>query len=359
MRCCLPLLFLLPCLPAPSAAYSAMGADGHQVGFRTLGHWSEEHGIRLDINIWYPSIRKPRELNYPPWTIHAARNGKPVDGRFPLLLLSHASPGTRFSYHDTCAWLASHGFVVAAPTHSQDCMDNMSQLFTWGQLETRVRELCAAIDLVVNDRDIRASVDRNRIGIVGFGAGGAAALLLGGAMPDCISWSSYCARAGENDAYCNPWVRNRINRICQSLPLKKNLADPRVKAIAVIAPGFGMLFSAQSFAAFASPVLVLTAERDGMNKRSLHADVIAGLLSGKARYARLKNADIGALMAPCPESLAEELPDLCRSVDARERRRIHRQMHAALRDFFLLFLGRAGKIPAEPSSSDSAAKRRQ
>ena len=159
-------------------AGSAAAADSYQVGFRTLGQWSADTNLRLDVNIWYPSLRPPRELNYAPWTIAAARNGKPVEGRFPLLLLSHASPGTRFSYHDTAAWLASCGFVVAAPTHSQDCMDNMSLLFTWRQLETRAKELSSTIDLLLADQELAASIDKNRIGLLGFGTGGTAALQL-------------------------------------------------------------------------------------------------------------------------------------------------------------------------------------
>ena len=92
IRLFIPLLFfLLSAVPAGSAA----AADSYQVGFRTLGQWSADTNLRLDVNIWYPSLRPPRELNYAPWTIAAARNGKPVEGRFPLLRLSHASPGTR------------------------------------------------------------------------------------------------------------------------------------------------------------------------------------------------------------------------------------------------------------------------
>ena len=103
----------------------AQAADTYLVGFRTLGQWSQTANLRLDVNVWYPSVRPPRDLNYAPWEISASRAGKAVEGRFPLLLLSHDTAGTRFSYHDTAAWLASLGFVVAAPNHTADNMDNM------------------------------------------------------------------------------------------------------------------------------------------------------------------------------------------------------------------------------------------
>ena len=92
----------------------ALADNGYNPGFRTLGFWQQESGIRVDVNVWYPSVRAPRSLSYAPWTIRGARNGKPVPGRFPLILLSHPSSGTRFSFHDTAAALAARGFVVAA-----------------------------------------------------------------------------------------------------------------------------------------------------------------------------------------------------------------------------------------------------
>lgn len=343
---------LLLLLQLFASARAAVAADSYQVGFRTLGQWSAEANLRLDVNIWYPSVRAPREHNYAPWTITAARNGKAVEGRFPLLLLSHASPGTRFSYHDTAARLASYGFVVAAPTHVQDCMNDMSLLFTWKQLKNRTRELSGVMDLLLNDAELAASIDKNRIGLLGFGAGGTAALLLGGALPDCVSWSGYCARAGQQDTYCNRWARDRVNGICQSLPLTKSLADPRVKAIAAVAPGFGMLFSPASFRYFYPPLLLVAAERDAMNRTGLHAGAIARLMNGKARYVSLPGADTGALMAPCPESLAEELPELCRSVSMEERNAIHERMDDALGDFFLHFLGSGKNLPTIPQPPD-------
>ena len=158
----------------------ALADNGYNPGFRTLGFWQQESGIRVDVNVWYPSVRAPRSLSYAPWTIRGARNGKPVPGRFPLILLSHPSSGTRFSFHDTAAALAARGFVVAAPTHPRDCMENMDHLFLWEQLKDRALELSATMDLLLADKDIGPSIDPKRIGVLGYGSGATAALLLGG-----------------------------------------------------------------------------------------------------------------------------------------------------------------------------------
>lgn len=51
-------------------------------------------------------------------------------------------------------------------------------------------------------------------------------------------------------------------------------------------------------------------------------------------------------MAPCPESLATELPELCRSVTPEERKQIHEDLAEALGDFFLHYLGSGKNLPA-------------
>ena len=57
-------------------------------------------------------------------------------------------------------------------------------------------------------------------------------------------------------------------------------------------------------------------------------------------------------MSPCPEALAAELPELCRSVSPEERRAIHRHMDDALSDFFLHVLGSGKNLPVIPPPPD-------
>ncbi len=190
------LFFLLLLLLFPANLFAL---KDYNVGFKTIGYAFPEKNFRLDVNVWYPSKRKARELHYPPWTFSAARDAKPAEGLFPLLILSHPSPGNRFSCHDTCSWLAKQGYIVAAPTHHKDCMDNMQQIFTWEQLKTRAMDIRRLIDFLPTHKDLGPSIDPENIGIIGFGAGGTAALLLGGAQPGCSSWTDYCSTAGHQD----------------------------------------------------------------------------------------------------------------------------------------------------------------
>jgi predicted dienelactone hydrolase len=123
----LPLLCLFLsvwCLAAAGRAHAAANLNA-RVGFKTLGPWQAQSNTRADLAVWYPAGRAPSELRYGPWTIKAARNAKELPGRFPLVVVSHDSPGTRFSHHGSAETLAKSGFVVAAATHHGDNMDDM------------------------------------------------------------------------------------------------------------------------------------------------------------------------------------------------------------------------------------------
>lgn len=322
------------------------------MGFRTLGQWLPDVGLRLDVNVWYPTTRQPQECNYAPWEFSAARGGKVAEGRFPLLLLSHDTAGTRFSYHDTAAALVRHGFVVAAPCHPRDHMDNMDDLLTLEQLEHRVQELAGTVDLLLATPELKASLDPDRVGVIGFGAGGTAALLLGGALPDCASWPPYCSQAEPADMYCQAWAHKRMDTLCTRLPLPQSPADVRIKAVAAVDPAFGMLFSRSSFRWFYPPLLLAEAGADTLHPSRLHAHHIFTLLDKKPHWLSLPDADTGALMAPCPASLDQELPELCRSVTPEQRERLHHEMETALQQFFLHYLGKGSKknrIPSPPN----------
>lgn len=337
-------LLLFLALSVPCGAF----AQPYQPGFRTHGIWEDEPPLRLDINIWYPTTRQPKDLSFPPWAITAAHGAKIAEGQFPLLVISHASPADRFAYHTTAAALAMAGFIVVAPTHGGDYMHNMDNLFTWKQLAQRVKEINTALNFVLSDKDFSATIDHRRIGLIGYGSGATAALLIGGALPNCAPWPAYCRKAGLADSYCSPWARDRINSLCENLPLTRSLANTCVRAIAAISPGFGMIFDTESFKYFHTPLLLVTAGRDSFNRSYLHSAPLAKALGSKARLLDLPEADSAALISPCPQALADELPELCLSLAPAQKKAIQDKLTSTLLAFFIHYLVVPENLPTIP-----------
>lgn len=345
----LPVLGL--CLAFSTGAVAAQFETLHP-GIKTIGIWLPDANVRLNVNVWYPSVRKATLVNYNPWKIIAARNGKEAVGRFPLLLLSHDSSGERFSHHSLAALLARSGFVVVAPTHHGDNTNNMQNLFSLQQLTQRVAQLKTTLDTVLQHPETMHSIDPDRIGILGFGTGGTAALLMGGALLSKDGWADYCAKAGSADSYCAPWAAGRMNTLVQGLPLKASLADQRIKAVAAIAPAYGMLFTKQSLQYFYPPLLLVRAENDSVNRSPWHVDALRGLFAKVPQFYVLPGADAASLTAPCPPAFQRDLPEQCNSVSPAERTTIHSHLERVVSKFFLQILGDRTNLPTIPPPPD-------
>ena len=341
------LVFSALCCLAAGRALAA--ADQNlRVGFKTLGLWHAHNNTRADLAVWYPAGRIPSELHYGPWTIKAARNAKEIPGLFPLVIISHDSPGTRFSHHGSAEALTKNGFVVAALTHHGDNMDDMSHLFTLEQIRSRAAQIRAALDTLLTHPETHGFIDPRRIGIVGFGVGGTVALLLKGARLDGRDWPMYCGRAEADDPYCSPWAASRMSALVASLSVPRpSLADPRIKAVAAVAPAYGMLFTRESLADLRIPTLILRAEHDRINRAPLHADAIKNAMPHAPEYAVIANADGASLMSACPPQVLRDLPELCSKVSAEKRAHIHHQLNTLLNRFLLERLGRT--LPEEQS----------
>lgn len=343
----LPLLCIVCLLCGMLFCGAARAAEQFQPGFKTIGVWLAQDNLRLDINIWYPSVRRPSDVVYAPWELRVARNGREIEGRFPLLLLSHDSSETRFSHHETAAMLARYGFVVAALTHSGDNANAMQSLFTLRQLQDRVRQGKAALDVLLHHPDISASIDPSRIGVLGFGVGGTTALMLGGALPTANGWLNYCEQTTEGDPYCTPWARPRMEQFVHALPLKESPADTRIKAVAAVAPAYGMLFGPESLRYLYPPTLIVKAGADSINRAPLHADALHAA-KPEAAFAVIEGAESSTLMSACPPSMRKDIPELCGNASPAQRRRAHKQLQTQLGQFFLKNLGQTDNLPQIP-----------
>ena len=201
------LFFLLAFLILTCTAYAAP----LQPGFKTLGIWDPAKNVRLDFAVWYPSRSAPFQVNYGDWNFSAARGRPPVEGKHPLILLSHDSAGSRFSLHELASELARNGFVVLAFTHPGDNVDDMGALFMPVQVTDRAKQLTQALDIALADPETAPLIDPDRIGVLGVGPGGTAAMLIAGARLDATGWPStaperkktpiHTARRGHGSAW--------------------------------------------------------------------------------------------------------------------------------------------------------------
>lgn len=312
-------------------------SQGWQPGFRTNGLWLQEENIRLDYNIWYPATRQPGKHNFPPWQVVGSLNAPPVRGSFPLLVLSHPSPANRFFFSSLAGWLAAKGFIVAAPTHSRDNLDNMDDLHTWEQLKNRVAEISALLTAIINEPLFSESLDKDKVGYIGFGAGVGAGLLLGGCLPECppMANSSESPKSARNGIASS---HGTLVAACANFPLKKSLANPKIGAMALIAPDCQDFFGENSFKYFYPKTLLIAVGSDLKLPNANQAEQLGRKLGGKALFLDLPGTDPAGLQDKCPQALAQELPELCLSINDADRGKIRRELEKTLLSFFQQFL---------------------
>ncbi|MGI8726037.1 MAG: alpha/beta hydrolase family protein [Methyloceanibacter sp.] len=145
----------------------------------------------------------------------AARDAAPAPGRFPLIVLSHGSGADQFHHRDRSTYLSPHGFIVAAIKHAGDSLDDVGGRGSDVQLTGRPWQVKQTLDAVLADPRLKTSIDANRIGMIGYSAGGYTTLTTIGGRPDYALWGVHCKEHPEDYELCpadGSWVPPRITR---------------------------------------------------------------------------------------------------------------------------------------------------
>ncbi len=288
-------------------------------GFRTESLWLPKKQIKIDLAIWYPTLKKPLPVNYGDWYLFVAQNAKPLPGKYPVIILSHDSVASRFYHHHIATILTQKGFVVIAPTHQGDNADDMEHIFTLQQIKNRIYQINTIIDFLFKEKELSQIINTQQIGFLGIGIGGTVGLLLAGAKLDPAGWPDYCHKTistnSKNqptlDIYCSSWTKKRIDTLVQNLDPQESYLNPRLSAIISVAPNFGMLFSKSSLASLKKPLLIVEIENDHINIPQYHSRNIVQQLSTPYELFVLKDTSPLLLIAPCSEALEQILPEIC------------------------------------------------
>ena len=277
--------------------------------------------------IFYPTWPAPGDTRNGFWTVDALRDAPPADGRFPLIPLSHGDGGHRLSQHDLATSLARHGFIVVVVTHPGDSDRDPAAWRGDRSLVGREYDLRAALDAVLADPVFGAHVDRDRIGVAGFSLGGYTALLLAGARADLSRFGTYCRDTGAAPATCAegpPAIRPGLGFF----------RDHHIKAAYLMAPGPGYFFTREGMADVSIPVHIDDPAEDEVLVRPYAAERIRDLLPRAPEYVRVPGAGHYAYLAPCPEQLRQQTPQLCTDPPGLQRAAFHGELAAEMADYF-------------------------
>lgn len=324
MRIARPLATLLfAALTMPGAAPALAG-----VGLVPLQVHEPTTGTRMPAMLFHPTAQQTGITEVGPYRVHAAFAAQRPQQRHPLVLVSHGHGGSALGHHPLATALANAGYVVAAIEHAGDSHADQSGFGTERVLLGRAWQISSLLDTLLQDPQLAAMIDPQRIGVAGFSAGGHTSLVLLGAVPDLRNRERYCQKQPQDLQLCLQPAAN-----APALNQYRALSDPRIRAAFVMAP-LGVFFDQPALRAVTRPVFVHAAMADSVLLPRWNALAVREGVAALAGWRGVVGADHHVYLAPCPAAMAHALPELCVDAAGINRRDVQAQLAADAVAFF-------------------------
>lgn len=283
------------------------------VGVRKISVVTQDYPRSLAVTVWYPSKGDGQVVEHDYDRIFesgpAATNATIRDGRFPLILLSHGSGSRADGMGWIAAALAKAGYIVAGPNHPGTTSGDSLPAAT-PKIWERTQDISVLITALAEDPRWQGSIDRKRIGVLGFSLGGSTAMELAGARGDLSAYIRYCDEnpkmmdctwfaggrgyAGGEQVEVEPLKLADINRAL----FEQQNRDERITTVVSVDPGLATTFRKDSLTEIAMPVTLINLGSAGHIPLAVLSDQLAKDIPD-ATYTQIDGADHFSFLPVC------------------------------------------------------------
>jgi predicted dienelactone hydrolase len=296
-------------------------------------------GPRLSGALWYPcATRAAQEIRIENRVLVGAKDCEIVGSKLPLVVISHGRRAWFGAHHDTASALADAGYMVAAINHPGDNSFDESRVDNLSVFEGRPADITRLLNFMLGGRPDESKIDRERIGLFGFSAGGYTSLVIIGGNPDFRSDLAACE--GNSLRACEQLRNNEV-------PAGPPVHDSRVKAAVIVDPGPSIFFPAESLKAVNVPIQVWSSDPK-LSKQFDSGCCGLGLrnrLPSRPDFHLATGAIHVSFLAPCSpeEKHKPEFSRICTDAPDFDRIAFHRDFHSEVLGFFRRNILESGK----------------
>lgn len=282
--------------------------------------FTELPGLQGDgpVSVFYPSAGEDHAVQVGSYSPKLDKDGQPVRGNTRLVVISHGSGGSPWTYTDLARRLVEDGFVVAFPLHRGDNARDPSSPGpdSWKQ---RPAEVSRAIDAVAREPRFASLLSLDKVGLYGMSAGGHTALTLAGGRWSQVQLARHCeAHIAEDFQACAGLSTRLTGGMLDGLKKTVVLAvirqrfsdaswqshsDARIRAVVAGVP-LAADFDMASLASPPVPLGLVTARQDRWLAPRFHSDAVLAACKRCEHVADLPDGGHGALLSPLPPAEA-------------------------------------------------------
>ncbi|WP_394688441.1 alpha/beta hydrolase family protein [Hoeflea sp.] len=339
---------------AASFALTMTATAAELVGTRDITVFSVERQMNLPVTIWYPASHGPQATVLDESRVFegtpASVDAEPEKGQHPLVVFSHGSGSSIQSMGWLAAHLAKAGFIVAGPNHPHTTSGDSTPADT-PLIWQRVDDLSSIITALSASQDWGGIVDNERIGVLGFSLGGAAAMKISGAraslegyadycetwpdMPDCRWFAGGIAYADWEMVEVDPLDLRTIDK---GLFERQN-RDPRIKSAVLVDPSVAQAFNTESLRQIDIPMAFINLG----SPESIIAGVDSHELAALTPHGSLSHIDQAIHFSFLPEcrrgaeaflKQVGEVDPICDDGGSRSRADIHAELKQMIATLF-------------------------